>query len=195
MSDMKDPPLVPGRACDGCSECCIIMTIDAPELRKLSGERCHNLLPTNRCGLYETRPNGCRTFFCGWRMLKWVKTELRPDISGVMVTLSPSDEPGRQGATDVFFTLLRHEALESEGLAESVAAAVASGAAVFIRVPGLPGHTFAVVRVDKKLRPAVRARDKEGVLHWLRTAWDGGRQAPSEEIRLSGPHTPPTSQD
>ena len=101
MSGIKDPPLVPGRECGGCSECCVAMTIDVPDLWKLSGVRCHNLLPTHR----------------------------------------------------------------------------------------------RVARVDNKLRPAVRARDKEGVLHWLRTAWDGGRMAPSEEVRRSGPPTAPTNLD
>jgi hypothetical protein len=200
MSDETGPPLVPGRECGGCDVCCVHMTIDEPELRKPLGIRCHNLLPPdNRCGIYESRPNTCRRFFCGWRLFKWVKTSLRPDISGVLVTVTYGDKTGQGGvtggATGTMFTLLREEALEAEGLAESVAAIVASGAEVRIRIPGPPGPTRAILRVEKILRPAVLNRDKEGVLHWLRKAWDEGRIPKPEEIELSGPPSAPTSPD
>jgi hypothetical protein len=190
MSDESDPPLVPGRECGGCDVCCVHMTIDVPELHKPLGTRCHNLLADNRCRIYESRPDVCRRFFCGWRTFKWVKPGLRPDTSGVLVTVTTADDGHITGA---MFTLLRPDALDSEGLAESVAAIVASGAEVRVRIPGPPGPTLAIVRVEKVLRPAVRSRDKAGVLYWLRKAWDEGRTPRPEEIELSAPASAPTT--
>lgn len=194
MSDESDPPLVPGRECGGCDVCCVHMTIDEPALRKPLGIRCHNLLPPdNRCGIYQSRPNTCRRFFCGWRTFKWVKPSLRPDTSGVLVTMTFGGDTGQGNITGAMFTLLHQEALKSGGLAESVAAIVASGAEVRVRIPGPPGPTRAIIRVDKVLRPAVLNRDKAGVLSWLSKAWDEGRTPRPQEIELSGPPPAPTS--
>jgi hypothetical protein len=200
MFEGKNPPLVPGRECGGCDICCVHLTIDEPELRKPLGERCHNLLPSiNRCAIYESRPQTCRGFFCGWRSLRWVKPGLRPDISGVLITLTYHDKAGeilhakdfdKIASTGVSFILLRQDALESEGLAESVAAAVSSGTQVHICISSSPGPTPAVVRVDGALKSAVLARDKAGVLNWLRKAWDMGSTAKSEETELSAPCAP-----
>jgi hypothetical protein len=205
MFEGKNPPLVPGRECGGCDVCCVHLTIDEPALRKPFGLRCHNLLPSmNRCAIYESRPQTCRGFFCGWRMLKWVKPGLRPDISGVLITLTYHDKAGEMlhakdfdkiASTGISFSLLRQDAVESEGLAESVAAAVGSGTQVHIRIPGPPGPTRAVIRVDRVLKPAVLARDKAAVMHWLRKAWDMGSTAKSEEIELYGPGFAPNGPD
>jgi hypothetical protein len=191
MFDENNPPLVPERACGECNVCCVDLTIDDPDLRKPQGIRCRNALADNHCAIYETRPGACRKFFCGWRMLKWVKAPLRPDKSGVLFTLSVSNKPGEAGAMGVTVTLLRRDALKADGLAESVAAAVAAGARVHIRIPGPPGYTSASARIDEALRPAVLTRDKEGVLRWLRRAWREGQKGDFQPIRLSGPPTGP----
>jgi hypothetical protein len=192
MFDEKNPPLVPGRECGDCNVCCVDLTIDDPDLRKPQGVRCHNALPDNRCIIYETRPDACRRFFCGWRMLKWVKPDLRPDTSGVLVTLTASNKTGEQAGMGVMVTLLRKDALKSDGLAETIGAAVASGAPVHIRIPGPPGYTSATARIDEALRPAVLTRDKAGVLRWLRRMWREGHKGDFEKITLSGPPTAPT---
>jgi hypothetical protein len=193
MFDEKNPPLVPGRECGDCNVCCVDMTIDDPALRKPQGVRCHNALPDNRCIIYETRPQTCRHFFCGWRMLKWIKPGLRPDTSGVLVTLTFANKTSPQAGMGVMFTLLRKDALKSEGLAETIAAAVAAGAPVHIRIPGPPGYTSASARIDEVLRPAVLTRDKAAVLRWLRRAWREGHKGDFEKIELSGPPSAPTT--
>ena len=186
-SDISDDlPLVPDRACGTCNVCCVALTIDDPELQKVQGYRCKHAQRDNSCAIYASRPNTCRTFHCGWRRLKFVREPLRPDRSGVLVQLhgeiSQADGTKRLG---VAFTLLNRAALKAEGLAESVAAAVAAGVPVFLTVPGAPGYTSAQARINEALEDAVRARDKPALLRILREAYAKGRSGDRRRIVLS----------
>ena len=62
--------LVPDRTCGTCNVCCVALTINDKALQKVQGYRCRNTLPDKGCAIYDTRPDTCRTFFCGWRLLK-----------------------------------------------------------------------------------------------------------------------------
>jgi hypothetical protein len=169
MSEMEPVPhpLLEGRSCGDCNVCCVALTIDDAELRKVQGIRCRNALPDNSCAIYETRPKTCRTFFCGWRMLKWVKEPLRPDRSGVLIRLQVDRRSGKLG---VAITLLTRAAARAEGLAETVAAAVQADVPVYLSVPGPPGYTSSQARINEVLDGAVAAKDKEAVLRILRQA-------------------------
>jgi Fe-S-cluster containining protein len=171
-----EPQLIAGRTCGSCNVCCVALTINDPELQKAQGYRCHNALPDNSCAIYPTRPHMCRTFNCGWRQLKWIKETLRPDKSGVLVRLR-YEAPAANGSKQigVIFTLLNRAALKAEGLAESVAAAVAAALPVYLEVPGPPGHTYGLARINEVLHDAVQARDKAAVLLILRMARSSGR--------------------
>lgn len=49
--------------CRGCTACCTHMNI--VEIESPAGERCkHETL--HGCGIYESRPEGCRKFICAW---------------------------------------------------------------------------------------------------------------------------------
>jgi hypothetical protein len=180
------PDLIPGRACGTCNVCCVALTIDDPALQKVQGYRCRHTLPDRNCGIYETRPHACRAFFCGYRQLKWVRETLRPDSSGVLVRLhyevSASQGTRRLG---VIFTLLTDAALKAEGLAESVGAAVAADIPVFLQVPGPPGHTAALARINEVLADAVHTRDKAAVLEVLRRARAKGRAGKFKPVVLT----------
>jgi hypothetical protein len=187
-SDIADDPhLVAGRACGSCNVCCVVLTIDDPELQKVEGYRCTHAQRDNSCGIYATRPHTCRTFYCGWRRLKWIREPLRPDRSGVLVRLHGqiSKEDGTT-QVGVEFALLNSAALKAEGLAESVAAAVAGDVPVFLRIPGPPGYTSAQVRIDDVLRVAVLTKDKAAVLRILREVRAKGRSGERRRIVLSG---------
>lgn len=181
-----DPQLVAGRECGACNVCCIALTIDDPELQKVQGYRCRHAQRDNSCAIYATRPQTCRTFYCGWRRLKWVRENLRPDRSGVLIQLhgevSKADGTKRLG---VAFTLLNTAALKADGLAESVAAAVAAGIPVFLNIPGPPGYTSAQARINEALEDAVRAKDKAAVLRVLREAHAKGRSGDRRRIVIS----------
>ena len=43
--------------------------------------RCKHLQADNRCGIYETRPTDCRTFFCEWMLEKGLGPEWKPERS------------------------------------------------------------------------------------------------------------------
>jgi hypothetical protein len=175
--------LVPGRECGSCKVCCVALTIDDPELQKAQGHRCRNARRDNSCAIYETRPNTCRTFFCGWRLLKWIREPMRPDASGVLVRMhrqiSPETGEERPG---VIFMLLTKAALKAEGLAESVAAAVAANVPVYLNVPGPPGYTSSMAQINEVLQHAVLTKDKAGVLEVLRRARSQGEKGERARI-------------
>ena len=187
----EDPHLVPGRACGSCNACCVALTIDDPELQKLQGHRCRHSERDGGCGIYPARPHTCRTFYCGWRRLKWIRESLRPDQSGVLVLLdseiSKTNTTERLAIGGVQFMLLSKAALKAEGLAESVAAAVAARIPVYLCIPGEPGFTFASGQINEDLEEAVRIRDKAAVLRILRERRAAFRSVKRERIVLS-PH-------
>jgi Fe-S-cluster containining protein len=122
-----EPQLIAGRDCGPCNVCCVALTIDDPELQKPHGYRCRNTQRDHSCAIYEKRPQTCRTFQCSWRQLKWIRETMRPDMSGVLVRMHR--EISRQTGEErmgVIFMLLTKKALKAEGLAESVAAAIAA---------------------------------------------------------------------
>jgi Fe-S-cluster containining protein len=177
--------LVAGRTCGSCNVCCIALTIDDPQLQKLQGHRCRNARTDNSCAIYATRPETCRTFYCGWRRLKWIRETLRPDHSGVLVRLhgeSTTEHPTPR--LGVIFTLLNGAALKAEGLAESVAAGVAADVPVYLHIPGPPGKTAAQVRINEVLQDAVITRDKAAVLQILQRIRRIGRSLPHEPVVL-----------
>lgn len=173
---MAAPPPAPvlARECGGCNVCCVALTIDDPALHKVQGVRCPNARPDNGCGIYDTRPGTCRRFLCGWMRHRWVRPGLRPDLSGVLVRGQVRDVDGVRRAS-IVVSLLREAGLEAEGLAETVAAPVASGMPVFLEVVSRPGYTYGTARVDGVLGDAVRARDKGALLGQLRAYWAQGR--------------------
>jgi hypothetical protein len=181
---LMEHDLVPDRACGTCNVCCVALTIDDPALQKVQGYRCRNTLPDKSCAIYENRPHTCRTFFCGWRLLKWVREPLRPDGSGVLVRLHEKSVGG-DTEESVVFMLLNRAALKAEGLAESIAAAVAAGIPTFLNVPGPPGHTSAIGRLNESLETAVLTKDKAALLRIVRQAWSKAQSGKFEPIRLA----------
>ena len=163
------PPVLPGRECGGCNVCCVALTIDDPALRKAQGYRCKNAMADNLCAIYHDRPQTCRAFECGWRVLKWVRDTLRPDRSGVLVRLHNeiSAEDGSM-RTGIIVSLLKRQAVHAEGLAETVAAAINADLPVYLHVPGPPGPTSGVAKLNEALEHAVLTRDKAAVLDVLR---------------------------
>ncbi len=181
----EHPELVEGRVCGACNVCCVALTIDDPALQKPQGYRCRNATRENGCAIYDTRPQTCRSFFCGWRKLKWIRPGLRPDVSGVLVRLHGEISASGQARQGIMVTLLTNAALKAEGLAESVAAAVSAGLPVYLHVPGPPGYTASRAKMNDILGDAVHARDKAAILAILRRARAQGRSGAHEPIVLA----------
>jgi hypothetical protein len=185
MSGKNDAlSLVPGRECGTCNVCCVALTINEPPvLQKVQGVRCRHNQADNLCAIYESRPDTCRTFFCGFRYLAWIKPTLRPDVSGVLVRMQAEklDASGVQKISPVFM-LLNRDAVRAEGFAESIAAAVMSDVPTYISIPGPPGHTASHAKVNDVLRHAVVTKDKPGVMRLLRQIYAKGRGGKREPV-------------
>ena len=179
--------VIPGRDCGSCNACCVALTIDDPELQKPQGYRCKNAKPDNGCAIYPTRPDTCRTFNCGWRLLKWVREPLRPDRSGVLIRLHGEISEDGKRQLGIAVILMTRASLKADGLAETIAAAINADAPVYLNVPGPPGFTSGQAKLNDALRLAVQTRDKAAVLEILRRARAGGAKGERARIVLE-PH-------
>src|SRR5215210_5152113 len=69
--------VVPGRECGSCTLCCKVIAVT--DFDKLPGVWCPQCGRGNGCGIYETRPTDCRTFFCEWMVEKGLGPEWKPE--------------------------------------------------------------------------------------------------------------------
>jgi len=69
------------RSCGPCSACCLVLEVHAISL--LAWNRCPDQC-VGGCGVYETRPEGCRSYRCSWLNGELAEDE-RPDLAGVIV--------------------------------------------------------------------------------------------------------------
>jgi hypothetical protein len=84
--------LVPDRGCGDCYACCELAAIDDPGLKKPARVLCKHCVG-GLCGIYETRPQTCRTFHCLYRRLAVLPEALRPDRSGVVFSFQREANP------------------------------------------------------------------------------------------------------
>lgn len=80
------------RKCGSCRVCCVVMKIT--ELNKPEFTSCDHLVKrqtTRSCGIYNDRPEECRTFQCAWLTGLGTNNQ-RPDRCGVMLTGTASYE-------------------------------------------------------------------------------------------------------
>lgn len=148
-------PLLPGRTCGGCVECCRVIPLDLPELAKPTGELCAYCVDGAGCGVHAIRPQTCRTWFCLWRVVE-LGEGWRPDRSGIVVR-----PDGIEDGEITLFVVRRSEFLMSEDLFLTVAGWIAEGVRVALSVPGPVGTYPARAVVTDWLRPAVEAGDPE----------------------------------
>jgi hypothetical protein len=66
-----------GRACGTCTLCCKVIAV--ADFDKQPGVWCVHCVPGKGCGIYETRPTDCRTFFCEWMLEKSLGPEWKPE--------------------------------------------------------------------------------------------------------------------
>lgn len=69
--------VVPGRACGTCTLCCKVIAV--ADFDKPPGVWCVHCKRGVGCGIYETRPTDCRTFFCEWMLEKGLGPEWKPE--------------------------------------------------------------------------------------------------------------------
>jgi hypothetical protein len=77
---------LPGRSCGGCVLCCKLLGV--PEIEKLKGDWCPHCKRGVGCRIYESRPEGCRIFLCGWLVNPRFGPEWKPDRSKMIITVA-----------------------------------------------------------------------------------------------------------
>jgi hypothetical protein len=77
----------PGRDCGTCTLCCKVY--DVPTLAKPVGKWCSHCTPGKGCGIHETRPVHCRSFFCLWMTDAHFTPEWKPDRCKFVMSVDP----------------------------------------------------------------------------------------------------------
>ena len=93
----------PGRDCGTCTLCCKVY--DGPAVDSPAGQWCRHCLPGRGCGIHETRPQHCRSFYCMWMTEAWLGPEWKPERSKLVLSVDPVTrflfvqvDPGAAGA-------------------------------------------------------------------------------------------------
>ncbi|HEY8616564.1 YkgJ family cysteine cluster protein [Phenylobacterium sp.] len=89
---MAQRPDIPrAKSCGPCTLCCKVMGVS--ELAKPGGALCAHARTGRGCGIYESRPQGCRAFECVWLMDPDMPHRFRPDQTKVVLDM---DHEGRR---------------------------------------------------------------------------------------------------
>lgn len=142
--------LVAGRDCGACTVCCTFPTINKPEIQKLSGATCRHCTAQG-CGIYETRPPVCRSYYCAWRTVDIFDESWRPDLSGVMPYVET------EGISDAFdlstgigLMLVGNplKIVRQRWFQEFVTTGVMNSIPLFVSLPGPRGYQAATVLLN-----------------------------------------------
>ncbi len=169
--------LVPARECGTCTACCKVQPIRTPELTKTSHVLCVHCREAEGCQIHAQRPQVCRDFDCGWRLLPALPEHWRPDLSGIFVDRVRF----REGANNeipahysrefmVQLLLLRREAVGDAQLPDVIALFVKANVPVFLGVCGPPGFQNALVFLNEFVRRGVTQGDRAAVTAVVRRA-------------------------
>lgn len=85
----REKSAVTGRNCGTCTLCCKVYTVAA--IDKPAGRWCRHCTPGRGCGIYGTRPDQCRDFFCLWMTESAVPAEWKPERSKMVLTVLPEN--------------------------------------------------------------------------------------------------------
>ncbi|HET7083651.1 MAG TPA: hypothetical protein VFI23_02705 [Rhizomicrobium sp.] len=170
--------LIPGRDCGGCTVCCVFPTINKPEIQKLSGARCRHCASTG-CGIYDSRPPVCRSYYCAWRTVDIFSEEWRPDKSGVLAYVETEGiSQDFDLSTGIGLMLVENplNTVRKKWFQEFIVTGVMNSVPLFLSLPGPRGHQAATVSLNtEQMLEAIRrntVKDAlEAAVKILRT-WD-----------------------
>lgn len=130
--------LVPGRSCDGCTLCCKVMNV--PPLNKPKSVWCPHCAIGKGCKIYDTRPQECRGFYCGYRQIVHLGEHWFPADSKMIVLWEQMPgggermgihvDPGSPAAwrKEPFYSEIKQMARAGVGAGRSVAVVVGNRA-------------------------------------------------------------------
>ncbi|HEY2034654.1 MAG TPA: hypothetical protein VGH02_13300 [Rhizomicrobium sp.] len=177
---MDQNPLqpIPNRECGGCNVCCRYPAIDAPQLHKPPNVLCQHW--KNGCSIYNDRPDVCRAFYCGWRLMPNLNEAWRPDRSNIFLRPVQTED----GTPGIDITLIGSVTPNKKyELMLYIGELVTSQIPTFVVIPGPPGHGSTKVLLNNRMKAAIETRHYETVL----TAFeDAVRAAQAFETRPMG---------
>jgi hypothetical protein len=142
--------LVAGRDCGACTVCCTVPTIDKPEIQKASGVACRHCT-AGGCGIYETRPPICRSYYCAWRTVEIFGDDWRPDKSGVMPYVETEGiSQDFELSTGIGLMLVGHplKIVRQRWFQDFVVTGIMNSVPLFLSLPGPIGHQAATVSLN-----------------------------------------------
>jgi len=156
--------LVEGRSCGNCVVCCYVTDIDTPEFRKPGGVTCANCTGKG-CGIYETRPPVCRTYYCGWWYTPELGEDWRPDKSGVIIGTRSDIPVGSELQSGWQFNVFGGEvAIRRVGFVEMISSLVGRAVPVMLSASGPMGTPCEAAIVNTLLADVVKRNDLRGAL-------------------------------
>jgi len=76
----------PEKSCGACTMCCKLFEVNWVDRPKPAGKWCHHCAPGRGCAIWQSRPEGCRDYFCVWRIDPELAPEWRPDVAKFILT-------------------------------------------------------------------------------------------------------------
>ncbi len=163
----EDSYIVPGRECGSCIACCRDLAIVEEGFNKLPGKVCDHCTGSG-CAIYESRPQLCRTYHCGWRTLPNMDESWRPDRSGILITLDLRAESGEIGGDANLIVVGDASVVEGDRFAGMAAGFIESGTKTFLVLPGAEGMMAYHAYLNDLLGPPIKARNLERVKAMLK---------------------------
>ncbi|MDV0596285.1 MULTISPECIES: YkgJ family cysteine cluster protein [Enterobacter] len=154
--------LVADRQCNECNVCCINLRIENPALTKKADVRCPYLSNQTGCSIYDQRPDVCRTWYCGWRVMPFLRDDMRPDRSKILI---------KQDETGFVFQPLRSENMNNlthENVLEAIGSLVSNGIEVKTSIPTRPGYCNAMMNINEHIKVAVDNLDLQAARQVMR---------------------------
>jgi hypothetical protein len=173
-----DPDLVPRRECGGCTACCKVLKIDVPELKKFAAVLCDHCVLGVGCRIYEERPKVCQGWYCGWRRLRYLNEDWRPDRCGVLIDIVGGEGQGiPAGFPQValkFDVIDSPRVLEWDPLLKFIGSEIQHGRPVFLGIPAPVGYERRKVFLNPLMEHAVASRDRTLMIQGLVNAFQMG---------------------
>jgi hypothetical protein len=166
--------LVPERECGTCTVCCKSLKIDAPEIKKLADVLCPHCTHAVGCKIYETRPQVCEGWYCGWRRMPHLDDEWRPDRCGVLICLVGAGEgiPSEFPQFGLKFdTVSSPDVLNWDPLLKYIGFEIARGTPVFLGTQAPIGYERRKVFLNYLMAHAVASRQRMLMVDALQRAY------------------------
>ena len=133
--------VAPGRACGTCTLCCKVIAVE--DFEKAPGVWCRHCVRGKGCGIYETRPIDCRTFFCEWMLTPSLGPEWKQERAMFALVIGDGGhltvfvDPGFPGAwrASPYFDMLKRWSLDGVRASPPRVITVRVGTRVIVLLP------------------------------------------------------------